>query len=153
MNAVEFLKDEHRKAKAKFQEIERAAPERRAALWTPFQVELDVHEHVEDEFLYGPLSAEPKAKGTPLADFQERQDKDVAQLEMKMAELNALDPASDKWLTVLVEIRTALEGHIRVEEMEILPLIPSVWDAAKLEQAGRGMEEEKTRKTESAKPA
>ena len=153
MNAVEFLKEEHRKAKAKFQEIERAAPGRRAGLWTPLQAELQVHEHVEDEFLYGPLSTEPKATGTPLADFHERQDKDVAQLEAKMAELNALDPTSDKWLSVLVEIRTALEGHIRVEEMEILPLVPTVWDSAKLEQAGRGMEEEKTRKTESAKRA
>ncbi len=150
MNAVEFLKEEHRKAKAKFQEIESAPSERRMALWTPLQAELSVHEHVEDEFLYGPLSKEPKAKGTPLADFQERQDKDVALLEAKMAELNALDPKSDKWLTLLGEIRTALEGHIRVEENEILPLVPNVWDAAKLDQAGRGMEEEKTRKTRAA---
>ncbi len=37
-----------------------------------------------------------------------------------------------------------------VEESQILPAIPEVWNKARLDQAGRGMEEEKVRKLQEA---
>jgi iron-sulfur cluster repair protein YtfE (RIC family) len=146
MNAIEFLKQEHQNAKEKFAEIEQASPGRRGELWDELKPELEVHEHVEDEFLYGPLSKDPKAKGTPLADFQKHQDEDVATLKQAFAELERQDPSSGAWLTQLKEIRDSLADHIKEEEGTILPRIPDVWPAAKLEDAGAGMQDEKRRK-------
>jgi len=150
MNAVDFIKQEHQNAKELFQEIEQASPEERGELWEDLKPELQVHEHVENEFLYGPLSNEAKAKGTPLADFQDRQDKDVGELERAMGELERQDAASDTWLTQLKKIRDALAKHIAVEERDILPMIPNVWSASKLEEAGKRMEEGKDRKVREA---
>ena len=146
MNAIDFLKQEHQNAKEKFQEIEHAGPEGRGELWKELEPELKVHEHIEDEFLYGPLSKDPKAKGTPLADFQQHQDKDVAELEKAIASLEALKPTSEEWLAQLKKIHSALADHIKEEETDILPAIPKVWDQAKIDEAGRGMAEEKQRK-------
>lgn len=146
MNAIDFLKQEHQNAKEKFDEIEHGSPERRRELWAELKPELKIHEHIEDEFLYGPLSEEPKAKGTPLADFQQHQDEDVAKLEAEIAALEQLQPDSDAWLGKLKAIHAALADHIKVEETDILPAIPKVWDQAKIDNAGQRMAEEKQRK-------
>jgi hemerythrin-like domain-containing protein len=150
VNAIEFLKQEHQNAKEKFQEVEQADARERGDLWKQLKPELKIHEHIEDEFLYGPLTKEPKAMGTPLAEFQKRQDEDVAELEKEIGKLEGLDVKSDGWLAQLKKIKSALEDHIMEEESEILPAIPQVWDKAKLDQAGRGMEEEKQRKLQEA---
>ena len=151
MNAIEFLKDEHANANEKFQEIEHAGPDDRGDLWKELKPELKVHEHIEDEFLYGPLSKDPRAKGTPVADFQTHQNEDVAELEAAIAKLEAIEPNRPEWLTQLKAIHTSLAGHIKVEETEILPGIEKIWDAPKLEQAGTAMAEEKKRKLEAVR--
>ncbi|HUQ17855.1 MAG TPA: hemerythrin domain-containing protein [Candidatus Saccharimonadales bacterium] len=146
MNAIDFLKQEHLNAGEKFDEIEQASPDQRGQLWKELKPELKVHEHIEDEFVYGPLSKDPKAKGTPLATFQEHQDKDVAELEKAIAELEQKDPADDAWLVQLKKIHASLKDHIKEEEGTIFPAIPGIWPASKLEEAGSGMAEEKQRK-------
>jgi hemerythrin-like domain-containing protein len=146
-DAVEFLLHEHQVAKAKFAEIEQTPAPLRAELWRKLQPELKVHEVVEDTYLYGPLAQDPKAAGTPLAGFEERQDEDVATVEQMMAEADALDPADDAWLAKIMAIREALAKHIAVEESEILPLIPRVWSAEQLLAAGAQMEAAKLRQT------
>ena len=146
MNAIDFLKQEHLNAGEKFDEIEQAAPDQRGQLWSELKPELKIHEHIEDEFVYGPLSKDPKAKGTPLADFQEHQDKDVAELEAAIAELEQKDPADAAWLTQLKKIHASLKDHIKEEEGTIFPAIPGIWPAAKLEEAGASMAAEKQRK-------
>jgi len=146
MNAIDLLKTEHRDAEKKFDAIEDAAPKQRGELWKELKPELKVHEHIEDEFLYGPLSRDPKAKGTPLADFQQHQDKDVAELDKAIAKLERNDPTDAAWLTQLKAIRASLAEHIKEEETKILPAIPKVWSPAQLEKAGTAMKEEKQRK-------
>ncbi len=150
MNAIDFLKQEHLNAGEKFDEIEQAAPDQRGQLWMELKPELKVHEHIEDEFVYGPLSKDPKAKGTPLADFQQHQDKDVAELEAAIAELEQKDPADAAWLTQLKKIHASLKDHIKEEEGTIFPAIPGIWPASKLEEAGAGMAAEKQRKLKAA---
>lgn len=147
MDAVQFLLREHEIAKAKFTEIQETPPPLRAELWRRLQPELKVHELVEDTYLYGPLSEDPKAAGTKLAAFEERQDEDVATVEDMMVEANALDPATDEWLAKIAEIRDALAAHIAVEESEILPEIPKVWSQDKLDAAGAQMEAAKLKQT------
>ncbi len=149
MNAVDFLKEEHQNAKEKFQEIEHASAESRGALWMELKPELKVHEHIEDEFLYGPLSKDPKAKGTPLADFQQHQDEDVAKLEAAIGKLEAMKPTDPAWLAQLKTIHASLADHIKEEETEILPLIPKVWSDTQLQSAGKAMADEKQRKTKA----
>jgi hemerythrin-like domain-containing protein len=140
MDAVKFLLEEHKKTKARFAEIEAAGPQQRGALWHALQPELKLHEELEDTYLYGPLSKDPAAKGTALADFEEHQDEDVAELEQEIHKLNQLEPASEAWLTQLRTIKDALMDHVEEEETEILPKVPDVWSQDKLDMSGRQME-------------
>lgn len=144
---MEFLLHEHEVAKAKFAEIEQTPAPLRAELWRTLQPELKVHEVVEDTYLYGPLSQDPKAAGTPLAGFEDRQAADVATVEGLMREADALDPAGEAWLAKVLAIRDALAQHIAVEEGEILPQIPKIWPPDRLKAAGAQMHEAKLRQT------
>lgn len=150
MDAVQFLLREHEIAKAKFAEIEQTPPPLRAELWRKLQPELKVHEMVEDTYLYGPLSQDPKAKGTKLETFEEHQAEDVAKVEKMMREADALDPAGNAWLAKILDIRNALADHIKVEETEILPQIPKVWPQDRLDAAGAQMEAAKLKQSGKA---
>jgi hypothetical protein len=58
MHAIKFLKTDHGKAKAAFQEIEGAAAPQRNALWKKLRSELELHEKMEKTNLYGPVARE-----------------------------------------------------------------------------------------------
>lgn len=45
MDAIEFLKQQHRKAKAAFEQVLKASPGSRGQLWTKLQPDLEVHEY------------------------------------------------------------------------------------------------------------
>ena len=47
MDAIQFLKQEHEKAKAAFAKVLKAAPKTRGQLWTKLQPELEAHEQIE----------------------------------------------------------------------------------------------------------
>jgi hypothetical protein len=51
MNAIQYLKQEHQKAKAGFENVVKAAPASRGQLWTKLQPELEAHEQIEDACL------------------------------------------------------------------------------------------------------
>jgi hemerythrin HHE cation binding domain-containing protein len=150
MNAIDFLLQEHANVKEKFAEIENASPDRRGELWKELKPDLKVHEHIEDEFLYGPISRDPKAKGTPAGDYFAEQKEDVAQLEKLFSTLESGDPIGEGWMGTLREINAALMEHVRKEEGEVFPSIRKIWDEAKLTEAGRGMKEEHDRKLSQA---
>src|SRR4029077_3726309 len=48
MDAIQFLKQEHKKAKAGIKKVLKASPEDRGDLWTDLEPELEAHEQIED---------------------------------------------------------------------------------------------------------
>jgi hypothetical protein len=63
MDAIQFIKHEHNKAKAAFAKLLEAAPAKRGDLWSELHPELTAHEEIEDACLYGPLLDEgPRTK-------------------------------------------------------------------------------------------
>ena len=143
MDAIQFLKQEHQKAKAGFEELLKAAPEARGELWTKLQPELAVHEKIEDADLYEPLSHDAGKGDSTLAETE------VDKFEGLLKEMGKLDPREAPWLTKLKAVHANLETHIREEEQDIFPRISKVWDEKRLERAGTAMREmkEKTLKT------
>jgi iron-sulfur cluster repair protein YtfE (RIC family) len=74
-----------------------------------------------------------------LADWENTHHHEVQEAEGLIKEIDRLDPVDDKWLAIVKKLRGALEQHIRKEEQEIWPKIEQVWDAPRLEEAGRKM--------------
>ena len=141
MNALDFLKQEHIKAKDKFKEIESADPQRRGGMWEKLKPELEVHEVVERMHLYGPVARTNEAKGTKLEEWDREHTEEVDQVKDVIRTMESLEPTTEEWLQNLNEVKSLLEEHIQEEETEVWPEIRRVWDDARLEDAGTKMEE------------
>ena len=141
MNALDFLKQEHQKAKAKFTDIETADPKRRQAMWDKLEPELEVHEQIERMHLYGPVARTNEAKGTKLDGWEHEHTEEVDEVKDVMKTMEDLDATTEEWLQNLSEVNSLLASHIEEEENEIWPEIRRVWDAPRLDEAGAKMEE------------
>ena len=146
MDAIQFLKQEHQKAKAAFEKVLKAAPASRGQLWTKLQPELEAHEQMEDASLYEPLSQDAGKTGLKLAEWRKKHQHEVDKVEGLIKEIAKLDPGDASWLTKLKVVHASLASHIREEEQDIFPRIGKVWDETKLEHAGTEMKEIKTKK-------
>src|SRR4030095_8491478 len=146
MDAIQFLKQEHQKAKAAFEHLLKAAPEARGKLWTKLQPELEVHEKIEDGELYEPLARDAGKTDSILAEWRKKHQTEVDKVEGLIKEMGKLDPEEASWLTKLKAVHASLESHIREEEQDIFPRISKAWDETKLEHARTEMQEMKAKK-------
>ena len=146
MNAISFLKQQHGEAKAGFEKVESAAADQRRSHWQKLRPELELHEKMEETCLYEPVANEPKADAS-LANWEKVHHREVQEAEGLIKSIDRLEPTTDEWLATVKKLRGALEQHIRKEEGEIWPKIEQVWDASRLEEAGRKMEAMKAAKT------
>jgi hemerythrin-like domain-containing protein len=146
MDAIQFLKQEHQKAKAAFEKVLKAAPESRGQLWSKLQPELEAHEQTEDAGLYEPLARDAGKTDSKLADWRKKHQTEVAKVDGLIKDMGKLDPENASWLTKLKLVHASLESHIREEEQDIFPRISKVWDETKLKQAGTEMKEMKAKK-------
>jgi iron-sulfur cluster repair protein YtfE (RIC family) len=149
MNAIDFLKAEHRNAKAAFGKLLRAPAQDRDELWEALKPELELHEQIEESCLYIPLAQDAGSKNSELATWVERHREEVDEAEAVIQETDELNPEEPRWMSRIKKIHSSLENHIREEEEEIFPRISGVWDDRRLAQAGREMSEMKEKTTRS----
>lgn len=150
MNAIDFLKKEHETAKAAFGKVLQASPEQRGAQWRKLAPELKAHEEMEDVGLYQPLAVDAAGKDERLAEWRQKHQGEVKQVESLIKDIERLDPKADAWLSKIKEVHGSLENHIREEEGDVFPRISRFWDQARLDRAGREMGEMKARKARAA---
>ena len=87
MDAIQFLKQEHEKAKAAFAKVLKAAPETRGELWAKLEPELEVHEQIEDTCVYKPLSRDPGKTDSKLAGWRKTHQSEVTKVESLIKEV------------------------------------------------------------------
>jgi hemerythrin-like domain-containing protein len=141
MDAIQFLKQEHQKAKAAFGKLLEVPPTQRGALWKELQPELKTHEAIEEACLYGPLADDGPSDPKLSEWVSDRHEEEVAEVEALIKKTEQLDPTTDAWLGTVRQIHSALENHIKQEEGEIFPRIGQVWDAQRRDRAGEEMKE------------
>jgi hemerythrin-like domain-containing protein len=150
MGAIQFLKQEHKKAKAGLKKVLKAPAETWGDLWSELQPDPEAHEQIEDAGLYEPLAratakTAPKLAAWRVRHQRERHQKEVERVETLVKQIDGLDPAA-VWLAKVEAVGASLEQHIREEEGEIFPRIGKAWDKARLEEAGTEMAEMKAEK-------
>ena len=143
MDAIQFLKQEHKKAKAARKKVLKASPESRGAFWIELEPELKAHEQIEDACLYGPLAREEGRADAKLAGWRAKHQKKVGRVEDLIEKIESLEPEEKAWLAKVKAVGASLERHIREEEQYIFQRIGKVWDGARRKQAGAEMEEMK----------
>ena len=92
MDAIAFLETEHQKAKAALGRVVSAAADERGPLWDEVELELVVHEEVEDACLYTPLMDDPSAREHKLIEWRQRHQDEVDAVEDLIGEIDDLDP-------------------------------------------------------------
>jgi hemerythrin-like domain-containing protein len=108
-------------------------------MWQQLQPQLELHEKLEDTLLYAPLATE-MGPGTPLGDWLERHDSEVATVKELIAAVEAADGGTPRWRTAVGRVADALNHHVMGEEGQIFGRIEQVWDAERLESVGAQMQ-------------
>jgi hypothetical protein len=139
LDAIQLLIEMHDEAKAKFRQILDAPSGQDAGMmWDHLYPVLNVHEEMEDTYLYGPLASE-QPQDAVLGHYIERQDEEIAPIKSLMQDVSQMTPTAEGWRTQIAAIRDGLARHIEEEEGRIFPRIREVWDEQRLRQAGEQM--------------
>ncbi|MBV9171314.1 MAG: hemerythrin domain-containing protein [Chloroflexi bacterium] len=140
MHATRLLRAMHSDAKLQLKVILGTQDSARAEQqWRALQPVLQLHEQLEDEFVYAPLSEEHGA-GTPLGDWLIRHDSDVALVKELIAQVDKLAKGSPDWRMAVGQVTAALNKHVMDEEGQIFGRIEQTWDSERLEAVGVDME-------------
>jgi hemerythrin HHE cation binding domain-containing protein len=141
MNAIQLLRGMHADTKVSLKVVLGTEdPALADQAWRALQPSLELHETLEDEFVYQPLQEE-MGPGTPLGDWNLQHDADVAVVEELVAASNQLEAGSPDWRMCVGRVMDALSKHVMDEEGQIFGRIEQVWDATRLEQAGEQMQQ------------
>lgn len=149
MNALELLKEDHRKVEHLFGKVKATEEEEHKALFEKIKEELDVHTHIEETIFY-PKMKESENKELEDIIAEGYQEHYVAKdLLREISELVEDSEAFEPKLKVLME---GVTHHVQEEEGQMFPLIEEIFDEETLKEIGAEMEEEKQsfKKTQTA---
>ena len=121
MDAIELLKDDHRKVKKLFREFEAAgdrAYQTKRRIAEQVFAELEVHSRLEEEIFYPAVAATANKDGKELVaeGIEEHHVVDVL-----INELKALEPEDEQFDAKFKVLTENVEHHIEEEEGEMLP--------------------------------
>jgi len=140
MNAIRFLRSMHADARTQLKSIlacDDAADAER--MWQQLQPKLDLHEELEDS-LVNTTPVTEMGPGTPLGDWLQRHDSEVATVKELIAAVEAADGGTPRWRIAVGRVADALNHHVMGEEGQIFGRIEQVWDAKRLESVGAQMQ-------------
>jgi hemerythrin superfamily protein len=137
MDAIQLLKDDHRKVEKIFSDLENKRDDRRA-LFPQLDRELTVHAEIEETIFY------PAAKeAEPTRDLVLESIEEHKQIKMVLADLETTDMRTAEWAADLKVLREDVMHHVGEEEDELFPKIQKVLSTSQLEELGTRMQEMK----------
>lgn len=143
MDVLTILKQQHVEAHATFKRIGAAGPNNRGAMWGALKPQLELHEQVEERFVYDPVARDAGSTDPVLAHWEHEHEAQVRDADALMSGIDRLSPDSGHWLRMVEGLATTLDGHIAHEESDIWPRIRAAWNEEKLEHAGRQIDSAK----------
>ena len=147
MNAIELLKEDHKKVSGIFAQLEETterAEKTRTELFTKLKQELDVHAHIEETIFYPSIKREAETREITLEGFEEHK-----VIKNLLADIEQADPTTEQWTAKLKVLKENVEHHVEEEEGEMFKGAREVLTAQQIEEMGARMEEEKKRQQQS----
>ena len=134
MDAIELLKDDHKKVEKIFTAME--SKDDRQRLFPELDRELSVHAEIEEKIFY------PAAKEVgPTRDLVLESIEEHKQIKMVLADLEQTDKTTDEWGAALKVLKEDVMHHVGEEEDELFPKVRKILSKEQLEDLGRRMEE------------
>ncbi len=137
MDALEELREMHVAAKQAFRKIDGASPTERGGLWAKLRPELELHERIEEQFVYDPVARDVGQHDPTLGSWESEHESQAREADGVIAKIGELDPTDDRWMSEFRSLVSMLDRHIAHEENDIWPKIRQEWGERRLEEAGR----------------
>jgi len=135
MNALDLIKEDHKRLKKLLEETLEAEGSQREQQMDHLRTELVAHERMEEEVLYPRLREEKKAREEVLEGYEEHHVADVI-----LDELLDVPPETDLWKAKVKVLKENVEHHMDEEETELFKKARAVLDRDELERLGERME-------------
>jgi hemerythrin superfamily protein len=149
MNAIQLLKEDHKKVRKLLSELADTTPrgvKTRTELLAQIATELRVHTKIEEEIFYPALKAAAKTQEDQAMYFEALEEHRAAG-ELVLPDLENTDPGSDRFSGRAKVLKELIEHHADEEEKEMFPRARELMDKAQLEQLGERMAQRKAELT------
>ena len=146
MNAIELLKEDHKRVDKLFQQVKANEDGDNTEVFQQIMAELDVHTQIEETTFYPFLkeNGDEELKKLVLEGIEEHR-----QAKMFLRELDALKADSEKFAPKLKVLMEDIEHHVQEEEGEMFKMVESQFDEEALAELGATLEKEKTKAQKS----
>ena len=145
MNAIQLLKDDHKKVRALLSELESTTSrgvKTRTQLLEKIGVELRVHAKIEEEIFYPAFKAAGEKTDDETMYFEAKEEHRAVEL-LVLPDLEKTDPASECFGGRAKVFKELVEHHAGEEEKEMFPRARKLLSAAELNELGARMEARK----------
>src|ERR1700716_3186550 len=137
MDAIQLLKDDHKKVEKIFSDLENKADDRRA-LFPELDRELSVHAAIEEKVFYPATKEAEPTRDLVLESIEEHK-----QIKMVLADLEQTDKTAEEWGAALKVLKEDVMHHVGEEENDLFPKVKKILSKERLEDLGTRMEEMK----------
>ncbi len=134
MDAIELLKQDHKKVEKIFSEMEKS--EARQKLFPELDRELSVHAEIEEKIFYPATKEAEPTRDLVLESIEEHK-----QIKMVLSDLEKTDKTTEVWGAALKVLKEDVMHHVGEEENELFPKVKKVLSKQQLEDLGTRMEQ------------
>jgi hemerythrin-like domain-containing protein len=146
MNALELLREDHRKAHELFEQVKATESQKQhKQLFRKIKTELDTHAHIEEKVFYPTLKKYEEFKETVLEAIEEH-----LQMKTLLRAIDRLSEGNERFDAKLKVLIDDVEHHVEEEEGELFPKVERRFSSEQLEELG--MELEAAKKDFGRKP-
>jgi hemerythrin-like domain-containing protein len=149
MTIIEMLKQDHQEAAAMMDRIENAGTGDASVMTTFNQLKqaLTLHTEIEEQIFYPALQNNEETEDQISESFEEHQEvKDL------LAEISGLHSSNEEFMSMMADLREAVEHHVEEEENELFPSAQEVLGDSRLQEMGQQMAQMKQGKSATATP-
>lgn len=137
MNALETLKEDHRKVSQLFEQVKATESERQhQKLFAQIKTELETHTYIEETVLYPALEKYEELKDLVLEAYEEHK-----QVKTLIREIERLSEGSEKFDAKLKVMSENVEHHVEEEENEMFPQVEQLMTEEELDSLGQQLED------------
>jgi hemerythrin superfamily protein len=147
MDALELLKEDHRKVKELFEEAEQAEDQKeKTKIFAEIQTELDTHARIEETVFYPAMEQHEELKDMVLESIEEHR-----QIKTLLKEIDNLKSDSKKFDPKLKVLMENVEHHAEEEEEgKMFPKVRQILSQEDLEELGQELEAAKNKRQRKA---
>jgi len=147
MDALELLKQDHRKVKELFEQAEGTEDQKeKTKIFSEIQTELETHARIEETVFYPAMEKHQELKDLVLESIEEHR-----QIKTLLKEIDNLKSDSEKFDPKLAVLMENVEHHAEEEEEgKMFPKVRQICSQKDLEDLGQELEAAKNRRQRKA---